>query len=159
MYTLNYVFSAAKIGVRMQETVTVIDRGSDPRRLNPRLSLRFVGSNQRCLSHLSRKAQFYGAVEEHSYNRGQKQKSRPTMDGQLLRRCRVNSIERRRPDSNRRSGFCRPLPYHLATSPSHTLRWHSHANYNQSNFICLNVSVLLMVGSSQTLDYQPIIKL
>ena len=24
---------------------------------------------------------------------------------------------RRRPDSNRRSGFCRPLPYHLATSP------------------------------------------
>jgi|LakMenEpi03Aug12_release.lakeMendotaPanAssembly.Ray.scaffolds.fasta_scaffold1346203_1 hypothetical protein len=74
MYTLNYVFSAAKIGVRMQETVTVIDRGSDPRRLNPRLSLRFVGSNQRCLSHLSRKAQFYEAVEEHSYNQGQKQK-------------------------------------------------------------------------------------
>lgn len=26
-------------------------------------------------------------------------------------------LERRRPDSNRRSGFCRPLPYHLATSP------------------------------------------
>jgi hypothetical protein len=25
--------------------------------------------------------------------------------------------ERRRPDLNRRSGFCRPLPCHLATSP------------------------------------------
>jgi hypothetical protein len=24
---------------------------------------------------------------------------------------------RRQPDSNRRSGFCRPLPYHLAMAP------------------------------------------
>jgi hypothetical protein len=29
----------------------------------------------------------------------------------------VELVWRRRADSNRRWGFCRPLPYHLATSP------------------------------------------
>src|SRR5215211_160003 len=35
----------------------------------------------------------------------------------VIIRDRMEDAERRQPDSNRRSGFCRPLPYHLAMAP------------------------------------------
>ncbi len=45
-----------------------------------------------------------------------KKKNRLLLTGSRL----FSIVWRRRPDSNRRWGFCRPLPYHLATSPEFT---------------------------------------